>query len=118
MSFTKAQVAQITKLAVDMNNDARLASTFAEYMLKNFPRESLSFAPTEAVALQPYEIEPGITVTPRVQAWMHKNKERFGNFVSGRSDMMVEAIKALRAQFGLSLREAKFTVEAYPFTTS
>lgn len=123
MSFNKAEVAKLTKLVVDLSNDTALASRFVTYMLEKFPREALRFYDRENPAqseskFKPFNVDCYV-VGVEVQEWLHNNVAQFNRYTysnCGNPDT-VGAIRELRRLFGLSLREAKYSVEAYPFPT-
>lgn len=116
MSYTQTQLANITNMALQLQNDPALALQFAQHMLTRYPREALRFG-KPATQFTTVEID-GVTVTPEIQLWLHQNAEKYNNYntpIGQYTSTKIEAIKELRTVFKSGLREAKIAVEGYPY---
>lgn len=118
MSYSKAQVAALTLLARQLQNNPELANTFAQHMLAKFPSEALRF--TGFVSRPVYRDRQvnGVLVRAEVQEWVDANASNYNNYknfsVNG-VNHLINAIKELREKFNLGLREAKYATDGYPY---
>lgn len=120
MSFSKTQVAALTLLARQLQNNPELANTFAQHMLAKFPSEALRF--TGFVSRPVYRDRQvnGVLVRAEVQEWVDTNASKYNNYknsleMGNYTSNVVLAIKALRAKFNLGLKEAKYATDGYPY---
>lgn len=120
MSYSKAQVAALTLLARQLQNNPELANTFAQHMLAKFPSEALRF--TGFVSRPVYRDRQvnGVLVRAEVQEWVDTNASNYNNYKNfsdnqGYTSNVVLAIKDLREKFNLGLRDAKYATDGYPY---
>lgn len=122
MSYTKVQLEKLTTLAANLQTDTALLAKFAKHMLDKYPNEALRFIQDVPKPVYRPVVFQGSDVSPAVQEWVNTNATKFNNYkyssdYRAKPSPKIEAIKALRTEFRLGLKQAKDALEGYPYQT-